>query len=36
MRYPKEVVLKDKTEAIIRPLEKKDEPKLRELYACTS
>lgn len=34
VRYPKEVVLKDKTEAIIRPLEKQDEPKLRELYAA--
>ena len=34
MRYPKEVVLKDKTEAIIRPLEKRDETKLRELYAA--
>ncbi len=34
MRYPKEVVLKDKTEAIIRPLEKTDEPKLLEFYAA--
>ena len=34
MRYPKEIVLKDKTEAIIRPLEKQDEPKLRKLYAA--
>lgn len=33
MRYPKEVVLKDKSEAVIRPLDKKDEPILREFYA---
>lgn len=33
MRYPKEVVLKDKSEAIIRPLEKSDEPMLGAFYA---
>jgi L-amino acid N-acyltransferase YncA len=33
LRYPKEVVLKDKSEAIIRPLEKSDEPKLSGFYA---
>jgi GNAT superfamily N-acetyltransferase len=34
LRYPKEVVLKDRTEAIIRPLEKSDESKLGEFYAA--
>ena len=34
MRYPKEVVLKDKTEAIIRPLENTDEPKLLGFYSA--
>ena len=34
MRYPKEVVLKDKTDAIIRPLEKNDASKLGEFYAA--
>jgi L-amino acid N-acyltransferase YncA len=33
LRYPKEVVLKDKSEAVIRPLEKDDAPRLREFYA---
>ncbi len=33
MRYPKEVVLKNKEEAVIRPLEKEDEPLLRRFYA---
>ena len=32
MRYPKEILLKDKTEAIIRPLEKADEAKLGDFY----
>ena len=32
MRYPKEVVLKDCQEALIRPLEKDDEPSLRRFY----
>ena len=34
MRYPKEIVLKDRTEAIIRPLEKEDQPKLGEFYSA--
>lgn len=33
MRYPKEVVLKNKKEALIRPLEGEDEPLLRRFYA---
>ena len=33
MRYPKEVVLKNGLEAIIRPLEKDDEELLRDFYA---
>ena len=33
MRYPKEVVMKDGTDAIIRPLEEKDESALGEFYA---
>ena len=32
MKYPKEVVLKDGSEAIIRPLEKGDESLLREFF----
>ena len=32
MRYPKEVVIKDGTEATIRPLEKDDEERLRRFY----
>ncbi len=32
MRYPKEVILKDRTEAIIRPLEKDDESMLIYFY----
>lgn len=32
MRYPKEIVLKDCEEAIIRPLEKDDEQQLRTFY----
>lgn len=32
MRYPKEVILKDKTDAVIRPLQKEDEEKLRLFY----
>lgn len=32
MRYPKEVILKDRTEAVIRPLEKSDESLLQEFY----
>ena len=32
MKYPKEVVLKDGTEAIIRPLEHGDEPQLRAFF----
>ena len=34
MRYPKEVVLKNKQEAIIRPLEKTDESMLTNFYAA--
>jgi hypothetical protein len=34
LRYPKEVVLKNKKEAVIRPLEKEDESKLRSFYAA--
>ena len=33
MKYPKEVVLKDGSEAVIRPLEKDDEPLLRAFFA---
>jgi len=33
LRYPKEILLKDKSEAIIRPIEIFDEPKLGEFYA---
>lgn len=33
MRYPKEVVLKEGREAIIRPLQKEDEASLRRFYA---
>ena len=33
MRYPKEVVLKDGTEAVIRPLEKNDQEVLRQFFA---
>jgi L-amino acid N-acyltransferase YncA len=33
LRYPKELVLKDGNEALIRPLEKEDEPGLRQFYA---
>ena len=33
MKYPKEIVLKDGTEAIIRPLGKEDEAALLEFYA---
>ena len=33
MKYPKEVVLKDCTEAVIRPLEKTDEALLRQFFA---
>ena len=33
MRYPKEVVLKDRSESIIRPLEKHDEAMLLRFYA---
>lgn len=33
MKYPKEIVLKDGSEAIIRPLEKDDEPLLRAFFA---
>ena len=33
MRYPKEIILKDGQEAVIRHLEKTDEPALREFYA---
>jgi L-amino acid N-acyltransferase YncA len=32
VRYPKEVILKDTQEAIIRPVEKEDEPLLRSFY----
>ena len=32
MKYPKELVLKDGEEAIIRPLEKQDEQLLRQFY----
>lgn len=35
MRYPKEIVLKDCTEAVIRPLEKDDEDLLRDFYNHT-
>ena len=34
MRYPKEVVLKNKKEALIRPLEKTDESMLTNFYAA--
>ena len=34
MRYPKEVVLKNKNEALIRPLEKTDESMLTNFYAA--
>lgn len=33
MRYPKEIVLKDTQEAVIRPLAKEDEPLLRRFYS---
>ena len=33
MRYPKEVVLKDRSESVIRPLEKDDEAMLSRFYA---
>ena len=33
MRYPKEVVLKEGKEAVIRPLEKQDEGLLGQFYA---
>lgn len=33
MKYPKEIVLKDCTESIIRPLQKEDEPLLRQFYS---
>lgn len=33
MKFPKELVLKDGSEAIIRPMEKDDEPRLREFFA---
>ena len=33
MRYPKEVMLKDKTDAVIRPLQKEDEERLSQFYA---
>lgn len=33
MRYPKEVVLKEGKEAVIRPLEKQDEGLLSQFYA---
>lgn len=33
MRYPKEVVLKEGLEAVIRPLQKADEASLRQFYA---
>jgi L-amino acid N-acyltransferase YncA len=32
LRYPKEVILKDKTEAVIRPLAKQDGDKLSQFY----
>lgn len=32
MRYPKEIVLKDRKEAIIRPLEKEDKTLLQQFY----
>jgi len=35
LRYPKEIVLKDCTEAVIRPLEKNDEDRLRHFYSQT-
>lgn len=35
MRYPKEIVLKDCTEAVIRPLEASDETLLQEFYRQT-
>ena len=34
MRYPKEVVLKDRSDALIRPLENTDEKMLRRFYAA--
>jgi L-amino acid N-acyltransferase YncA len=33
VKYPKEIVLKDCTEAIIRPLRLEDEPMLRQFYS---
>lgn len=33
MKYPKEIVLKDCTESIIRPLQKEDEQLLRQFYS---
>jgi len=33
VKYPKEIVLKDGTEAVIRPLTLEDEPALREFYS---
>jgi L-amino acid N-acyltransferase YncA len=36
VRYPKEIVLKDRTEVIIRPLEEKDEPALSQFYHLIS
>jgi len=35
LRYPKEIVLKDCTEAVIRPLETTDEGMLKEFYSRT-
>jgi len=34
MRYPKEIILKDGQEALMRHLEKSDEARLRMFYAC--
>ncbi len=36
MRYPKEIVLKNCTEAVIRPLTEKDEQALRDFYSQLS
>jgi L-amino acid N-acyltransferase YncA len=33
VKYPKEIVLKDCTESLIRPLQKEDEPLLRQFYS---